>query len=147
MDEEHAFTMSTNKLFNLHRNEMELLIDSGCSEHMVPSGIKVEEEREADIEVSQADGTKLKAIKKGTLKLQATIWNNKNLLKLTRVLVAKGLSIPLLSVISMLRNGMDVHFVDNQVKYTKKEKVIPIGHQTGSLLIIKMETVPTDDVF
>jgi hypothetical protein len=45
--------MSAIELFNLHGNKMQFFIDSGCSEHMVSSGIKVDEEREADIEVSQ----------------------------------------------------------------------------------------------
>jgi hypothetical protein len=121
-EQEHAFTLSEKNFATSKQNEREFLIDSRCSEHMVPPNIEIESIKYIDVKVAQADGTKLRAVKEGTPKLQGKVESEDVNLKLARVLVVEGLSTPPLSVNSMIRNGMNVHFFDKEVIIEKEKR-------------------------
>lgn len=88
---------------------MSFIVDSGCSQHMVPSHYALTNEKECDISVSIADGSKLHAKKTGSLKLNA----EGGTIVLSNVLAVKDLSTPLFSVLGATEHGCKVTFFND----------------------------------
>jgi hypothetical protein len=132
------------KYANSERNEanftngesLTFTIDSGCTQHMVPSYITLQNEQEHQETINTASKTSLRAIAVGNL----TGKINERTLTLSNVLRIEGLQKPLLSVAGCTKDKIGVSFTENgDVHFLTNNQHIFSGNRSGKTYTITMK--------
>jgi hypothetical protein len=133
----------------INSNTNEFIIDSGCSDHMVGKGWDLEKVVAPHDTVTIANGDKLRITGAGTYNGECEFKNRYTPISLGKVLIVPELTKALLSVKTLVENGISITFEGHSVKLSCESKVFAEGAARGNLYyltILPVETVNVADV-
>lgn len=127
------------------QHEIEWVLDSGASSHMVRDEGYFQEihELEEPLHIDSAkDGEVLVATKEGTVKGKLCVEGNRYTLSFGHVLFVRKLKYNLLSLARLLKVGVHVEFKPDRAILTKDGETIGVAKLKGNLFYLRMNRLP-----